>query len=200
MTEENKKLIEELISIETDECVEWPKWRDNFGYGIVRYNDGETSKNVRVHRLTYIFSNNLEIKDILGKDIHHLCENKSCLNPKHLQLLHRFEHARIHGKFNKDEIKAIRLDKRTLLSIAQDYGVSWQHIHLIKRKKIYSYFDPEGSTFLRGVGPIGKFSDDQIRSIREDKRTNVDIANEYCCHRSFIGNIKKRERYANVPD
>ena len=64
-----------------------------------------------------------------------------------------------HGRFNDDEIKAIRLDNRYCYIIAREYGCNYRTINAIKRKEIYVHVDPNGPTFSLGSGLIGKFSE-----------------------------------------
>jgi hypothetical protein len=197
MTEENKKLIESLISIETDECVEWPKRKDEHGYGKLWHK----SSHARSHRLSYALSNKLSLEDISGKDIHHICENKSCLNPKHLKLLgSRAEHNKEHGRFTDDEIKAIRLDRRYCSEISKEVGCDKATILSIKRKRIYTHVDPNGPTFCHPPHRHGKFSNDEIRLIRKDKRVNAVIAKQYGCSGYLISLIKNKKSYIHVPD
>ena len=41
----------------------------------------------------------------IGYVVHHLCENKSCINPQHLQLLSRSEHMKVHNINNGNSEK-----------------------------------------------------------------------------------------------
>lgn len=45
-----------------------------------------------------------------------------------------------------------------------------------------------------------KLTEEQVRAIRRDRRTQVEIANEYGVSRRLIGAIKGRQRWAHVPD
>jgi hypothetical protein len=55
------------------------------GYARVKYK-GQTWTG---HRFIYSACSN---EDIVGKELHHVCENKGCVNPKHLLPLTRREH------------------------------------------------------------------------------------------------------------
>jgi HNH endonuclease len=52
-----------------------------------------------VHRIAYLFF----VGGIrAGHQVHHLCENKRCVNPDHLCQVSREEHRRIHGLWEGD--------------------------------------------------------------------------------------------------
>lgn len=73
------------------ECLTWVGGLTGGGYGTVRVGDS----NIRVHRLAYEGCIG-EIPD--GYVIHHTCNNQLCINPKHLQLMTRAEHSKVHSK------------------------------------------------------------------------------------------------------
>ena len=66
------------------DCWEWDKGRNSAGYGQV-YLDGKMQ---RVHRISY--------EEIIGPipaglEIDHLCRNRACYNPEHLEAVTRKE-------------------------------------------------------------------------------------------------------------
>lgn len=82
---------ERLARYEVDEnnCHNWTGATNYGGYGVVW--DG--TKTQKAHRLAYL----VLVGDIPeGADLHHLCENKKCINPDHVELLTRSEHVRLH--------------------------------------------------------------------------------------------------------
>lgn len=68
-----------------DSCWEWQAARDSNGYG-------RFGKSQRTHRLV------LEMAGVdipKGSHVHHVCENTSCCNPLHLEVMAHSEHARM---------------------------------------------------------------------------------------------------------
>lgn len=69
------------IQVTQDGCWEWTAYRDKDGYGSYRLG-AANSKHWRVHRLTY----STFVRELApGEQIDHLCRNRSCCNPQHLE-------------------------------------------------------------------------------------------------------------------
>jgi hypothetical protein len=74
---DEKRLIQERVRI-VGECWEWTGSISTNGYGQITYN----RKAWKAHRLSYAaFSGTVPE----GKEIDHLCRNRRCVNPQHLE-------------------------------------------------------------------------------------------------------------------
>jgi hypothetical protein len=67
-----------LYSEKVGECLEWRSWVDNGGYGRITV----SRRNYAAHRVAYEVANG-PIPD--GLTIDHLCRNRKCINPDHLE-------------------------------------------------------------------------------------------------------------------
>lgn len=63
-------------------CSEWEKYRDKDGYGIAFHR----GKAVRAHRLAYCQDKGIELQEINGLVVRHLCNNPCCVNSEHLAI------------------------------------------------------------------------------------------------------------------
>lgn len=84
------------VSRQDDGCWLWTGARKPNGYGFIADDaqPGRMPKTLSVHRVSYEWANG-EIPE--GMQIHHTCENKSCVNPDHLTAKtpgkHKHDHA-----------------------------------------------------------------------------------------------------------
>jgi len=79
------KLVERALAYfrreSNDRCWTWRGSLAGGGYGQFSIKVGGTSHSVRAHRIVYrIYNGSIDH----SKDLHHICENKTCVNPSHL--------------------------------------------------------------------------------------------------------------------
>ena len=82
----------------TETCWNWLGSVSDSGYGLFRYM-GKTQK---AHRVSYIlFHGSIDPQLVID----HLCKNKACVNPKHLDLVLQVENVRrgLAGKINNPQ-------------------------------------------------------------------------------------------------
>ncbi len=69
-------------------CAMWTKAKKPSGYGIIKYKNPHDNawRTMHVHRLSFLVNRRIELNDLQGYDISHLCHNKLCTNAQHLSL------------------------------------------------------------------------------------------------------------------
>lgn len=132
--------------------------RSNKGYMRTCLSKNGTSKTIFIHRLVAeAFISNPDNKP----EVNHIDGNKANNRVENLEWATRSENE-LHSfrflgkrpyshwkdkpryfarKFNSDQIRAIRNDKRSRPAIAKDYGVSKQTIEHIQKRRIYKEID-----------------------------------------------------------
>ena len=67
------------VGIDDSGCIVWMATRTHAGYGAVRLSNGMA----RAHRVAWVAANGEDVPD--GLTIDHLCRNRACVNPDHLE-------------------------------------------------------------------------------------------------------------------
>ena len=69
--------------LKTESCWLWLGCVSPNGYGYIQIN----KKPYLVHRLSYEMANNTKLPNGHSLEIDHLCRNKRCVNPEHLEIV-----------------------------------------------------------------------------------------------------------------
>lgn len=130
-----------------EECWEWTGSVHPSGHGQMSSKRGETP--FKAHRVSFLIHKG-SIPD--GLNINHHCDNPSCVNPAHLyagtQQQNMKDVCRRHRNPNcsltQDQVKEIK-DKLVhrkygdITAIAKEYGISFDVVYDIARKRTYNY-------------------------------------------------------------
>ena len=122
-----KERFDSKFIVAPNGCWEWQRKISPFGYGQFSISAGEVWQ---AHRLAY----KLYIREIpKNKCVLHKCDNRKCVNPKHLWI-----------GTQADNVRDMMLKGRSIKADSEDNGgakLNWQEIYEIRRlrkeKKIY---------------------------------------------------------------
>lgn len=76
-----------------------------------------------------------------GHELHHLCEQKPCVNPDHVNPVTDAEHKQSHAHLTPQIVREIRSSKDTKRDLAVRYGVSVSNIKMILLGKTWKNVD-----------------------------------------------------------
>ena len=91
------------------------------------------------------------------------------------------------AKLTQEQVVAIRADPRPFYPIARDYGITEAAVGHIKHKLVWAWL--EGNVVFGNKR--GKLTDDEVRAIRADARSTVEIAREFGIGKNAVWYIRK---------
>ena len=135
-------------------CWNWTGSKNTAGYGTFQTREtGE--RQTLAHRISFVFAGKKLRK---GQCVLHKCDNRSCINPKHLYAGSRIDNARdlrerggrkgicaVRGeeagnaKLTESDVMKIRRSKKSHVVIAAQFGISRPHVSYIQTGKTWKH-------------------------------------------------------------
>lgn len=121
-----------MFTNKNGDCLEWTKLLNSEGYARL-------PPNIKVHREVFY-----ETNGYYPEVIRHTCDNRKCINPKHLiggsqldNISDRVTRERSHGHVSDEELETIRKlrsEKRTYKSIATELHILPKRVEYVVTK------------------------------------------------------------------
>lgn len=138
-----------------------------------------------------------------GLELDHLCRNKLCVNPDHLEAVTHTENVRrgAHTKLTWADVRAIRASDAPRDQLAEAFGIKRSHVERVISGRIWkdaAYTPPS----KRGVvlrPKIAKLTPDDALAIRASSESSSALARVYDVSRASIQNVRKRATFKYLP-
>lgn len=128
------------FKVSSDGCWNWIMCRHPSGYGMYASSHGASALEQYAHRAVWT-----EINGPIGAGltIDHLCRNRGCVNPEHMELVSLAENVRRspRTKLTENAVKEIRESHRSGSELAAQFGVTRQAIWRVRHQLCWRISD-----------------------------------------------------------
>lgn len=183
-------------------CIKWTASCDSKGYGQFMM----CGVPMRAHRAAYIlFKGPIPKRGI----IMHSCDNRACVNPKHLSIGTQSENLvgmmqRQRRKYTLTEnlARAIYADERPQAAVAKDYGITQPQVARIKQGLTWAWATgakPRKPGHFKGARSYqAKLTPRQVRAVRKSSDSCNVLAKRYGLSSASIAKVRKGITYKEV--
>jgi len=193
--------LKSKLSIENNQGdVEGDCWEslnkpDNNGYCSVGILGVET----KAHQFAAMVSSKRKVLN--GEKVRHLCHNKICCNPDHVEIGTDSDNMQDglrlgtskRFKLNYNKVKEIRASKKTNSELSEEYNV-----HIATINNILSYRSWNNGKNIKVPDKRLKLNEDKVREIRESTKTKTELSKEYKVCKTTITNIINKSDWKDV--
>ena len=176
------------------------------GYPVVELYEG--GKRVFRKRVCNLLWEQINGAVPAGKELHHSCVNRLCINPEHLECLTSQEHGKRHAhqqvscKLTESIVREMKLRKlggETCIALGREFGIRADHVREIMQGQFWKDVRIEGEERLSR--PRYKITSEDVKEIKRRRlagETNRQIAKDYGLSRDYVGEIFNGKTWKGV--
>jgi hypothetical protein len=182
--------------IKGPECWEWNGFKDKSGYSQYTHKGNESkTKNSKGHRVSYALTKGDFEKDLV---INHICSNRGCVNPDHLEAITQKENMQKAGKKNKGTkivtrnpyyIKTDNPEERFLNYITKDENTKCWLWRATKDPEGYGVFSDKSKGFRAHRWAYQNWVGELIKGMHVDHL----CGNTSCVNPEHLEQVSERE-------